>query len=219
MLKLAATALALAYAGAAVLMGQPRLNDPASEARAALVLGDPAVAQVAASRLVAAEPMNGQRLGLLGAARLASGDAAGADAAYRASAEAGWRDAGTQAYWLSRAQDRGDWRQAALRLDALLRTDPQMKNMQNLLAPFEASVEGREALAQTIARPSPWRARYLRALGEISDAQLLARAQVVTETGRALACEDVAMLIGRLEERGSAPTARTLRERHCADPA
>ena len=75
----------------------------------------------AASKAVAADPVDPASTALLGTAYLLTEQPAEAEAAFRIAARFGWRQPATQIYWYEAALQSGDWPRAVDRADALLR--------------------------------------------------------------------------------------------------
>ncbi|HEX4847889.1 MAG TPA: hypothetical protein VFV30_07070, partial [Novosphingobium sp.] len=95
--------------GAAARIPEPfRQEALSSQGQALLLAGQAGQIAPLAEALVRRDPLGPQAAGLLGTARLAQGDARGAETAFRLSAKLGWRDAATQVYWLQAALAAGD---------------------------------------------------------------------------------------------------------------
>ncbi|ANU06907.1 hypothetical protein [Paraurantiacibacter namhicola] len=189
--------------------------------RMAALADDYARAEALAAKAIASSPADPRMLGLLGQARLQAGDADGAEAAFRASAAFGWREPATQAYWLQAALGAGDWASAALRADALLRARAPLRSDFALLAPFEATAEGRAAFAPLVADAAPWTEAYLMP-GNSADADgLLRRAGMLSADGIALTdrCTKTAPLVMKLADLGYQSQARSLAGVSCGEAA
>lgn len=217
-LRLAAAALLLfGYAGLVAVnaVGQARFAAQQQLARSYLTEGQFEAAAAAATQLVSIDPAEAAHLGLLGSARLGSGDAANADEAFRASVALGWRDPATQLYWYAGALRRGDWRQAAARADAILRVRPHSDRMQVLVAPLEASGEGRAALAERLAARPRWLDRYLRSSDGLGPGGIVARAETVLKLDGALRCDEIQSLRIHLTRAERPVLARAVADRFC----
>jgi hypothetical protein len=118
-------------------------------------------AQAHARAAVASDPVDIDSAALLGSVLLVSGQADAADKAFRVAARFGWRNAATQGYFLDAAAQAGDWRVAADRADALLRTHPLLIDQARLLGPLEGDPAGRAILADHLAQQPPWLRSYL----------------------------------------------------------
>lgn len=175
-------------------------------------------AAAAAARAISSDPIDRNPTALLGAALLASGNATGADAAFRVAAQFGWRQSLTQLYWLQVGLATSDWDTAALRMDALLRSDPEMPNADMLLSRFEADAAGRAALSRRLAENPPWTQQYLLPGERFSPKQLALRGETLTalaETGGALGCEPVKAFTEQLVLRGQYDRAESVWDAHC----
>ena len=144
----------------------------------ALARGDKQQALASGERAVRNDPLGPQATALLGIARSFADDPEDAEDAFRVSAQRGWRDRLTQIYWYDAAMQANDIERAALRADALLRANPNLEGAAKLLAPLEATPEGRLALARRLAEAPAWSQVYFHA-GQAPDATRLEnRAQV-----------------------------------------
>jgi hypothetical protein len=183
------------------------------QAQAALTKGEAAVRDA---------PLDPASTALLGIARFRTGDSPGAERAFRIAGQLGWREQFTQTYWMGRALEIGDWRIAALRLDALLRQRPELLAERRLLDPVETSPAGRAALADRILSGPGWLRSYTSALTDVPRPVLLLRAQVLGEAAARkglLGCETVAPLVERLVGAAAELAAATLWRQHCPGAA
>lgn len=183
------------------------------QAQAALTLGEAAVRDA---------PLDPGSTALLGIARFRTGDSAGADRAFRIAGQLGWREQFTQTYWLGKALEIGDWRVAAMRLDALLRQRPDLLAERRLLGPLETSRAGRAALAERILSAPAWLNPYAAPPADVPRPVLLLRAQVLGEVAARkvmLGCETVAPLVERLVSAGAELQAAALWRQHCPGAA
>lgn len=183
----------------------------AGDNRRALPLGAAAVAQ---------EPVDPASTALLGAARFAGGDQAGADRAFMVAGQLGWRIPMTQIYWMGRALEGGDFRVAALRLDALLRQKPALLKDRRLLDPMESDPRGREALAQRLLAMPNWLTAYASANQESADNVVLWRAQTLirmSRLGGSVGCEKISPIVSRLILMSEARVAHEVWWAHCPD--
>lgn len=233
--RLVGTGLILAYALIAAASGLDHLSlespgltrfvpsflaSDAHKARAfaALGAGDAAGAEADARLALAADPVDRRPAALLGAARWFAGDARGAQDAYRAAAQFGWREPLTQRYWLEAAAEAGDYPMAALRLDAILRSDPRVDDADRLLAPFDSTEGGRAALASRLSLQPVWVDRYLSPGPDLPLEGLVARAETVAALpalGAKLDCTAVARFAHLLLQRGSRPLAERVWNAQC----
>lgn len=179
------------------------------QAQAALARGEAAVVDA---------PLDPASTALLGIARFRAGDAPGADRAFRIAGQLGWREQFTQVYWMGRALEIGDWRVAAMRLDALLRQNPALLAERRLVDPIETSPAGRAALAERILAGPNWLRPYTAAPAEVPRPVLLQRALVLGEVARRkglLGCEAVAPLVERMVAEAAVVEAAGLWRQHC----
>ena len=167
---------------------------------------------------VANSPLDPQSPALLGAGRLASGDRAGAEQAFRIAGQMGWRVPLTQAYWMGQALTVGDYRVAALRLDALLRQQPGLLGQQQLLDPMERNPAGRAAMIERLALRPPWLRNYTHDVATVPAQAMLQRTDVLTELAQGLGplgCEMIQPSTDRLAELGLITEGRSLWRAHC----
>ena len=192
----------------------------AAKGHAALAAGDVGGAITAARMAVARAPVEPSSSDLLGQALYTSHDEADAEAAARVAASMGWRMPFTQAYWLQRALQMGDYPVAAMRLDALLRQKPELMAKQALMAPIEGSAEGRNALATRLIANPNWLTIYA---GQVNDAPadvIRSRGLVLAEMARqggVIGCDAIAPTVARLIDTGAVNDAHALWHAHCPD--
>lgn len=175
-------------------------------------------AEALATRAVSADPVDPASASLLGAARFAGGDGAGAAAAFRVAGARGWRDQPTQLYWLIAALQVRDYAVATERLDALLRQAPGYPQAGVLLGQLGATPAGRAALAERLAARSGWFHVYLTAFDGVTPAQLADRALVLEEPAldpSQVTCTEIGPLAGALYAQHRAVEARRLWRSHC----
>lgn len=201
----------LAQALPAALQGEM----PTHFARQLIQAGLPGSARDPAARGLSASPIDPAASANLAVARLARGDARGAEAAFRISAELGWREPLTQLYWLRIALDQSDWRNAALRFDALARQYPDTPAVAEAAGLLEASPQSRAMLAGLIAGGARWSAAYAMNANQ----NLGSRAEVLLEVsrlGRRLGCEMIAPPVRALAA-SDPQTGAALWRAHCPD--
>lgn len=196
--------------------GPFRSHADRSAAILALMRGEDMLAS--AERAVSADPLDPLGNSLLGSARLQAGDPAGADVAFRVAAQRGWRDRLTQLYWYDAALQLGDLDLAAMRADALLRTEPNFPAAALLLEPLESSQEGQTALARRLSDQPSWRNEYFRLRGD-DDSDLLTRrtqvALLMADMGAPLGCDASSRLVTTLLESGMRRDAQSLWRASC----
>lgn len=179
---------------------------------------DGAPAVQAARKAVAADPADPRSAALLGAANLQSARFSDADRAFRVAARLGWRDPLTQLYFMNRALRGGDFALAALRLDAVLRQDPQFPARDIVLAQFAASGQGRKALAHRLSLRPSWVGQFMGSDSRLGLSELRKRAEIVAAVpGEHWGCDAVAPLVNRMINGGDARAAKRLWTVHCPD--
>lgn len=187
-----------------------------STAATALQAGDKPLAMAAAARAVASDPIDPRSTALLGASQLAAGQNVKADRSFRIAAKFGWRDPLTQIYFMNAALNAGQPRLAALRIDAVLRQAPNFPVRDMLLAQFEATPQGRAALAERLALRPAWTQSYLQHASMLELPALRARAEVVGSlSAKPWGCDTVSPLVVRLVLAGGPMEARQLWQAHC----
>jgi hypothetical protein len=234
---LAASLAVAAYAGVALASGLDRLagEDPSVPAPAnwAFARNAPVNAAWAAegkhhwreasglmTRALLVDPVNESIIGGLGLVRLKSGDAIGADAAFRVSAQRGWRDEATHLYWMDASIKAGDLPLAAVHADALLRSgiDDRTRNM--VLDTMMQYEEGRDALATRLRLRPPWGEVFAWGVDGEPIGELVARVDVIGRTGPGIwPCPATTGLIDRLVDAGYADEARKAHDVSCAQSA
>lgn len=184
----------------------------------ALARNDVTAAQAAGLRAVRADPADAASASALGTARLAAGDAARAERAFRVAAELGWRDPATQLYWMAVSLEAGDLDLASQRLDALLRQRPMLATNPALFAPFNATPMGRKRVSERLALRPSWLERYTGLVDALPPDELLTRAQVLEQpeiAPAAVRCADLEALIRALLAANKLDQARRLHESRC----
>ncbi|MBO9498183.1 MAG: hypothetical protein J7496_06925 [Novosphingobium sp.] len=188
-----------------------------SAATIALLRGDMAAASSDATAAVLEDPLDPLSNSLLGSALASRNDPRGEEA-FRIAAARGWRDRLTQLYWYGIALESGDAERAALRADALLRTDPYSTTGSALLEPLEASPAGRAALAHRLASNPGWARPYL--AGETDAGELRLKsgiALLAARQGNAMDCDTPRPLVGSLLAQGMRSEAESLWRAACGD--
>lgn len=233
--RAALAVLALGYAALALASGADRAaaNSAAKAERFPRILaaqslglaGDRALADgrpdeglAIAQAAIARAPIEPTSTALLGAAWLAKGDEDRAQAAFTVAGKLGWRVPLTQLYWMRGALAAGDARVAALRLDALLRQNHALLREDALLAPVEASADGRAALAARLALRPPWLPYYVDDHGEATPQAMQRRAAVLlllAGQGTRLGCNAIAPAARRLVVLGDTALAQQVWHAHC----
>ena len=236
MLAPAATVLLTLFAFLATLSGLDRLAErdaggpgvanwpyahyvPLNVAVAAAARHDWAAAETMLARAIEADPLNERIIGALGEVRLRAGNATGADAAFRVSVLRGWRDLSTHSYWLVKSVELGDFRSAGLHTDALLRLPLNQQTQSAIISMLLEYDEGRNALATRLRGSPPWAHDFVVDILPVSDAELAARADVISRAQIDLwTCLDTGGMVDRLVKAGSLHEASIVRNASCAAP-
>lgn len=155
------------------------------QAMLALQRADLPAAEALAKQSVSASPLRQQNLGILGTAMHASGDAGGAQMAFLAANQLGWRDALTQSYWLDWALKAGDVGQAAMRADALLRTWSMTDQVLDILPLLEQAPGGRTVMATRLANDPPWSRAYIKRIASLDPDTLASRTFILDRASKA----------------------------------
>lgn len=181
----------------------------ADQAQTALALGQAAIAD---------SPTDPQSTAMLGAGRLASGNRGGAEVAFRVAGKLGWRVPITQSYWMDRALGAGDYRIAAMRLDALLRQQPALHRQRQLLDPMERNPAGRSAMVERMLAGPVWLTSYAGDVHDLPADVMLQRVPVLTEAatkGVVLGCAAISPSVNRLALLGHFREGSDLWRAHC----
>jgi hypothetical protein len=187
----------------------------------AITSGDPDAIETVAKLIIDRQPLNPAGPALLGYAHAQVGDAAGADLAYGESAKLGWRSPLTQEYWMRRAFNGGDYRVAALQLDALLRQTPKFARNEALLSAFETTAPARDALLNRMVQQPNWMSRYFSEVTDLSPAATLNRAVMANALrlrGLKLGCKDVRPLAEAMVSQKAVAQASALWRSQCSNP-
>ena len=171
-----------------------------------------------ATRAILADPMDAAASSGLGLAQLKLHEGVAAEAAFRVAGQLGWRDKTTQLYWMALSAASGAFPLAAQRADALLRQDSRLREQPSLLAPLEATGEGRKALATRLAQRPAWSGDYWYKLHLLDPDQLANRALMLDEPALrppAMACADVRAIAVSLAKSDLA-RSRSILQRYCA---
>lgn len=188
-----------------------------TESAGLLAAGDGAGAVALARQAVRSDPIDPRSSALLGAGLLTERKAVEADRSFRVAARFGWRDPLTQIYFMNAGFAAGQPRLAALRLDALLRQAPFLPVRDMLFAQFEATPEGRAALAERLALKPSWTEAFLIRSGDLPLPSLQARAAIVaTMKGPDWNCETVEPLVTKLINKGGVGDAKGLWLAQCS---
>ena len=163
-------------------------------------------------------PTDPQSTALFGAGHLAKGDRVLAERAFRVAGQLGWRVPITQSYWMGQALADGKYDIAALRLDALLRQQPQLLRQRALLDPMERNPAGVAALIARMRLRPVWLATYAGDVFDLPADVMLQRAAVLGEAARGgliLGCAQIAPIATRLAVLNEVRAGLTLWHQHC----
>ena len=165
-------------------------------------------------------PTDPQSAAMLGAGFLAKKDETQANRAFRVAGQLGWRVPITQSYWFSKALSASDYKLAALRLDALLRQQPNLLSQRQLLDPIERNPAGRSAFVQRMALKPEWLPNYVMDVALSPLDVVMQRSDVLEDAGRQgliLGCPTIAPIIARLLELKLPNQAHRLASEHCRE--
>lgn len=197
----------------------PFASEALRVAGAQALAGGDAQATLAISRKALRDaPADPQSAAMLGAGLLASGKSREANQAFLVAGRLGWRVPVTQSYWLGKALSASDYDLAALRLDALLRQQPQLLSQRQLMDPIERNPAGRAALIKRMALHPEWLPAYLSDVQSSPPDLMMQRSDVLEEAGQqglVLGCEAIAPTIARLSELNLPNQAARLSQVHC----
>ena len=171
---------------------------------------------------IEAAPVEPESAGLLGGALFGQGNVAGAERAFMVAGQFGWRIPLTQYYWMQQALAVGDYRVAALRLDAMLRQDPELITNRALMSPLESSEAGRKALADRLAQKPGWLTKYASQVSDIPPEVATVRADVLdilARQGKPLGCSAIGPLTTALANAGDTMRAYAIWRAHCPQRA
>lgn len=233
-LRLAATLALGAYAGVALFSGLDRLagdvpsvpapqnwpyarNASYNAAQQAADRRQWGTAESLMARTLLTDPVNERVIGGLGRIRLSAGDPAGAEAAFKVSAQRGWRDPATHVYWMTKSIELGDLGAAAIQADALLRGPVENSGRDRIIDPLLEYDEGRDALAARLRQSPPWANVFAYGLDRESIDELAGRADVIGRAGRGIwSCLGTSGLIDRLLGGGQVDAAQRTHDASCS---
>jgi hypothetical protein len=162
--------------------------------------------------------MDQHALANLGLALWRRGENGRAERALELAHQLGWRDKATQVRWIRYRLRHGDFAEAALALDSLLRQYPTLVARGDLLEPFERAPQGRKALARRMTASTEWVRRYAGDWSGVSEGGRMLRGAMLQELarqGRPLGCPAVAGAADGLVQIGAVPLARAVWRGHC----
>lgn len=172
---------------------------------------DPAGARIFARQALTISPISAAALRDLGLAEQGLGHWQESSALLSQSAALGWRDEPTQ-LWLAQAYLQAkDYRHAAERLDAVLRTDPSSASLFDILDQGIADKALAAAMAERLELNPTWRSRYLQYIGTGTSA--LSKAMLLTDLIHSKtppSREDILPVVSRLVQTGDVEQAKNL---------
>lgn len=125
-------------------------------------VGNLDIARAWAERALRSDPLDSQALTVLGLIAERRGDQKNAEALIRINARRTWRDREAQAWLLNHDFRRGDFSQALLHADAIMRADyRQQTELFPVLAAFTVEPKALQALTEFLATAPPWRSWFL----------------------------------------------------------
>ena len=197
-----------------------RSNAWRSSAATALSRGDAEAAGRLAERAVQADPLDPRNASALGAARLALGENSGAESAFAVADRMGLRTPLTQAFFFDAALARGDVREAARRVDILLRSYPILASEGFFFAALEQTPSGRRELIDRLKSQPLWSQAYLSAKWG-SDEVLMGRARFLATEAEDLylGCDRIDPMLRALAERNLRREAQVLAQAQCPERA
>lgn len=158
-------------------------TSPAAAAAAAerhLQDGDAAGAAVFARHALSESPISASSLRSLGLAEQNLGDLTKASGLFSQSAALGWRDLPTQLWLVQAYLQSKSYPDAAQRMDAALRTAPAANDLYHVLDGLLIDPNFAAAMRGRFEQKPNWRARYFQIISDDSDAELDARAALLS---------------------------------------
>jgi tetratricopeptide (TPR) repeat protein len=148
--------------------------------------GDLDSARLLAERALRTNPLDARALALLGLLAEREGDAARAANLMRLSGVRTRRDANTQAWLLNYEIGEGNFDQALIHIDAVLRSNPRVLDLAlPVFAAFALDKQTFDALARLFASNPPWRAQVLTRLSpQLSDVSRLTQLYTALEQSK-----------------------------------
>ncbi len=135
------------------------------QAERQLAKGDIAAAQANARRLLAREPLQGEAFRVLAEVADRQGHRAEAFKLYRIAAHRAPRDLPTRAWLTQRYLEQGDYAQALVQIDRILRMSPKRaRSIHPVLVQLAQDEKFANALARTLRADPPWRPGMMAAL-------------------------------------------------------
>lgn len=112
-------------------------------------------------------PVDRLSASILAEALLLNGESERSAHAYSLGVATGWRDREAQRWAAETAASNGNWDQAAVHLDALLRTSPQGQMPTRWFIGIERHARGRSALASRLSESPHWSEEWIRGSGDL----------------------------------------------------
>jgi tetratricopeptide (TPR) repeat protein len=143
-------------------------------------------ARMLAERALRTNPLDARALAVLALIAEQEGDAVRAANLMRLSGTRTWRDANTQAWLLNYEIGEGNFDQALIHIDALLRSNPRVLDLAlPVFAAFALDKQTFDALARLFASNPPWRTQVLTRLSpQLSDVSRLTQLYAALEESK-----------------------------------
>lgn len=195
-------------------------NARMAQVRDAIVRRDAPTAVKLAGASILDAPLDARRLSAYGVALGLTGNAAKGYDAFLLAGQMGWRDPATQIFWMQAALNLGDAPVAAMRLDGLLRTRPQMADQAELTSAFDTDANFGDALIARMQAKPEWISAYVGSTRLLEGDRLNSRVALLERmagTGLKVGCEQIAQVVDPLTRRGMFDAAFGLWRSHCDD--
>lgn len=195
-------------------------NMQMTRVRAAIGRGDYASALPMARTGILQAPLDPRRLSAYGLVLGATGAQSKGYDAFVLAGQMGWRDPATQIFWMQAAAQLNDPAVAALRLDGLLRTRPEMAAQTELTEVFDSRPEFGAALIERLRSKPEWTGALLGSTRLLDGERLGNRVQLLQQMAQAgvkVGCEQIAQVVNPLARKGQFDQAMRLWRSHCDD--
>lgn len=152
-----------------------------------LQTGDPKGAKIFARQALASSPLSAAAVRGLALAEQSLGNSQQANAILSQSAALGWRDIPTQLLLAQAYIAQGNYLEAAQRIDAALRVDPNDNKLYSVVDQLDTDPKFAKMLVERLSLSPNWRGRYFDAVGGVSPDLLQARGRVLMALTRSSA--------------------------------
>jgi tetratricopeptide (TPR) repeat protein len=175
-------------------------------AQSALEKGDLSEAELLALNALAEDPSQAAPLRVLGIAAGARGNLAAADGIMKNVGSRTHRDVLAEAWLFERLSHRGDYRQALVHLDSLLRTYGRgWRQISPLMVAVASRPDALPAFSETLATKPPWRRRFIQEIAARAESPAVALnlLSLLQESKAPPVREEYAAVVNRLiQDRG-----------------